>query len=60
MELLLFVEFAINASMWNSSRLFLQQLVFGKKLWALVDLVEGLHPIKAAQLLVSKPQDVLK
>ena len=44
-----FVEFAINAIMQDKSVLSPEQLVFGQILRALVDLVDGLHPIEAAQ-----------
>ena len=54
MELLPFFEFAINASMQNSSRLSPQQVVFGKVLWAPVYLVDGLPSIEAAQLCISE------
>ena len=47
-ELLPFVEFAINASVQDISGLSIQKLVFGKVLRAPVDLVNGLHPIEAA------------
>ena len=46
--------------MQDSHRLSPQQLVFGWVLQAPIDLVEGLHPIKATQLWVSKVQDVVK
>ena len=49
MELLPFVEFAINASVQDKSGLSPQKMVFGLVLQALVDLVNGLHLIEAAQ-----------
>ena len=59
MELLPFVEYAINASVQDSSGLSPQQLVFVKVFWALVDLVGGLHPIKIAQSWVFEVLDVV-
>ena len=60
MELLPFVEFAINKSVQGSSGLISQQVVFVYVLQALIDLVEGLPPIEAAQSWVSEVQDVEK
>ena len=60
MELLPFVEFDINASVQDSSGLTLQQLVFGQVTRAPVDLVDGLHPIEAAQSWVCEVQDIVE
>ena len=60
MDLLPFVEFAINTSAQDIIGLSLQKVVLGKVLWASVDLVEDLHPIEAAQLLVSEVQGRVK
>ena len=57
-EVVPFVEFAINASVQDSSGLSPQHLVFGQVLWAPVDLVDDLHLIKAAQSWVSGVKDL--
>ena len=59
-ELFPFVEFDINASVQDSIGLNPKQLVFGQVLWAAVDLVEGLHPIEAAQSWDSEVQNVVE
>ena len=46
--------------MWDSSTISPQQLVFGKVFQALIDLVEGFHPIEAAESWVSEVQDMVK
>ena len=59
-EFIPFVEFAINASIQDSSGQSPQKLGFGQVLWVSIDLVEGLHPIEAAQSWVPEVQDAVK